>query len=175
MELFLNGSVSVTALLRNDERFEQSHLVIAGGYDERVTENREHYEELRSLQSHLKLNSVTFLRSFDNSMKIRLLQRSTCLLYTPDKEHFGIVPVEAMYKGCPVVAVNSGGPVETVKDGQTGYLCDQTAESFAEAMSKFLDDPSLRSEMGAAGKSHVRSNFSFEAMKVKLNAVISQM
>ena len=44
------------------------------------------------------------------------------LLYTPENEHFGIVPVEAMYMGCIVMACNSGGPLESVKDGETGFL-----------------------------------------------------
>lgn len=37
-----------------------------------------------------------------------LLVRASCVLYTPSNEHFGIVPVEAMCCGAPVVAVNSG-------------------------------------------------------------------
>jgi glycosyltransferase involved in cell wall biosynthesis len=47
-------------------------------------------------------------------------------------EHFGIVPIEAMYCQLPVVAVNDGGPTETVVDGLTGFLCDPDPESFAE-------------------------------------------
>ncbi len=39
------------------------------------------------------------------------------LLYTPTNEHFGIVPVEAMICGLPVLACDSGGPVESVVDG----------------------------------------------------------
>jgi hypothetical protein len=47
-------------------------------------------------------------------------------------EHFGIVPIEAMFCGLPVVAVNDGGPTETVVDGSTGFLCKPEPESFAE-------------------------------------------
>ena len=165
---------SVSAKLKSLKEFGQLHLIIAGGYDERVTENREHYLELKALQEQLELENVTFLKSFDDSTKIRLLKGCLCLLYTPDKEHFGIVPVEAMYKGCPVIAVNSGGPTETVLHGQTGFLCEQTADSFAEVMTKFVQDESLREEMGSKGQQHVREKFSFESMKIKLNAIISQ-
>lgn len=38
-----------------------------------------------------------------------MLRRSRAVLYTPHNEHFGIVPVESMYVGTPVIAVNSGG------------------------------------------------------------------
>ena len=47
-------------------------------------------------------------------------------------EHFGIVPIEAMYCRLPVVAVNDGGPTETVVDGLTGFLCQPNPESFAQ-------------------------------------------
>lgn len=39
-----------------------------------------------------------------------------------------------MNEGCPVVAVASGGPKETVASGETGFLCQQTGESFSAAM-----------------------------------------
>lgn len=39
-----------------------------------------------------------------------LLQNCLAVLYTPEREHFGIVPVEAMYNEAPVIACNSGGP-----------------------------------------------------------------
>ena len=56
-------------------------------------------------------------------------------------QHFGIVPIEAMYGRRPVVAQASGGPLESVKDGETGFLCAGNPEDFAEAMSVLLRDP----------------------------------
>ncbi len=44
------------------------------------------------------------------------------MLYTPQNEHFGIVPIEAMAAGRPVVACSSGGPLESVVEGVTGLL-----------------------------------------------------
>lgn len=52
---------------------------------------------------------------------------SIALLYTPANEHFGIVPIESMYLECPVIAISSGGPKETVSDGITGYLTPQVS------------------------------------------------
>jgi glycosyltransferase involved in cell wall biosynthesis len=59
------------------------------------------------------------------------------LLYTPDREHFGIVPIEAMNAGTPAICVASGGPLETILHGLSGFLCQQTAKDFGLAMKKF--------------------------------------
>lgn len=95
--------------------FDKCHLIVAGGFDKRVTENVEHYDELCELAGKLDIKSkCTFLRSPNDKFKLFLLKRSNVLLYTPSNEHFGIVPIEAMYMGKPVIACNSGGPTETV-------------------------------------------------------------
>ncbi|KAG7154330.1 Alpha-1-3/1-6-mannosyltransferase ALG2-like [Homarus americanus] len=95
----------------NKDEASHIHLIVAGGYDDRVQENIEHYSELVSLATSLGISDkVTFLKSPSNKVKVALLRSARCLLYTPDKEHFGIVPIESMYVGTPVIAVNSGGP-----------------------------------------------------------------
>jgi len=148
-------------------------LIIAGGYDDRVMENKEHYLELRMLADSLKVQAhVSYMRSFSDAEKRTLLHHSTCLLYTPDKEHFGIVPVEAMYLQCPVIAVRSGGPLETVLDGHTGYLCSPEADSFADAMEKFVVDRKLGAKLGKAGRERVIEKFSFETFTKELNSTV---
>ncbi|XP_023671315.1 alpha-1,3/1,6-mannosyltransferase ALG2 [Paramormyrops kingsleyae] len=159
----------------NPEQREQVHLVLAGGYDERVAENVEHFSELKALASALGLEGyVTFLRSPSDQQKVSLLHHSSCVLYTPSDEHFGIVPVEAMYARCPVVAVKSGGPLESVSDKETGFLCPARAENFAEAMEKFVNEPQLQREMGEAGRRRVLQKFSSDAFSERLYRYVSQ-
>ncbi|XP_054847333.1 alpha-1,3/1,6-mannosyltransferase ALG2 [Eublepharis macularius] len=145
------------------------HLVLAGGYDEAVKENVEYYEELKLVTTKLNIGEqVTFLRSFSDQQKIALLSGCTCVLYTPSNEHFGIVPLEAMYMRCPVIAVNSGGPLESIANNVTGFLCNPLPNQFAEAMEKFVRDPTLKRVMGAAGRARVLEKFSSEAFSEKL-------
>jgi len=139
------------------------HLIVAGGYDERVDENVDYFRELQSSSSKLNQHSITFLKSPSDSIKTMLLKNSHTLLYTPDKEHFGIVPLEAMYCGLPVIAINSGGPLETIKDHQTGYLCPQDAQEFAAKMQHLCLHRQEAKEMGQRGQQHVVSRFSFES------------
>jgi alpha-1,3/alpha-1,6-mannosyltransferase len=56
-------------------------------------------------------------------------------------EHFGMVPLEAMAAQRPVVACASGGPVESIVDGVTGYLCPPMPGAFADAAARLLQDP----------------------------------
>lgn len=85
----------------------------AGGYDPRIAENTAYHSELVALCTSLGLKHVTcktfisalsvppdtnvlFLLSIPASWKAYLLRTSSLLVYTPEKEHFGIVPLEAM-------------------------------------------------------------------------------
>lgn len=65
--------------------------------------------------------------------------------------------------GKPVIAVNSGGPRETVRDNETGFLCPATEAHFAVAMARIVKEPQLASTLGKAGKRHFTENFSFNA------------
>ncbi|XP_006887031.1 PREDICTED: alpha-1,3/1,6-mannosyltransferase ALG2 [Elephantulus edwardii] len=156
--------------------WDRVHLVMAGGYDERVLENVEHYQELKSMVQRCDLGQhVTFLRSFSDKQKISLLHGCTCVLYTPSNEHFGIVPLEAMYMQCPVIAVNSGGPLESVLHNVTGFLCEPDPVHFSEAMEKFLHKPSLKATMGLAGRARVKEKFSSEAFAEQLYQYVTKL
>ncbi|KFO78624.1 Alpha-1,3/1,6-mannosyltransferase ALG2, partial [Cuculus canorus] len=160
----------------DSHEWNEVHLVMAGGYDKRVLENVEHYEELRRLASKLNVNDhVTFLRSFSDEQKISLFSNSLCVLYTPSNEHFGIVPLEAMYMRCPVIAVNSGGPLESIVHNVTGFLCDPVPTQFSEAMLKIVRDPLLKDSMGAAGRVRVMEKFSSEAFAERLYQYICRL
>ena len=160
------------------EMLEQSewgkvHLILAGGCDERVVENKQHFQELVDCVDAYKLGDrITFVRSFTDEEKVSLLNESAVLLYTPSNEHFGICPLEGMYMECPVIAVNSGGPLETVVDGKTGFLCDPTPKAFANKMLLCFRNAGTLAEMGSAGRKHVIENFSFQAFTDKLHAIV---
>jgi len=152
------------------------HLIVAGGYDDRVEENKQYHLELETLALSFNLkDKITFMKSFSDDQKLALLSAATCLLYTPSNEHFGIVPIEAMFMKCPAVACASGGPLETVKHEVTGYLCQPEAESFAESMSLFLSNTKLKNQLGDAGHKHVVENFSFHAFTQSLNSMVEDL
>ncbi|XP_067648407.1 alpha-1,3/1,6-mannosyltransferase ALG2 [Eurosta solidaginis] len=151
-------------------------LIVAGGYDERVNENVEHFEELRQLVDKLGLQeNVLLLRSPNDDEKFMLLHKADCLLYTPENEHFGIVPLEGMYMSKPVVALNSGGPTETIVNSSTGFLCEKQPQKFAAAMLQLYRDNALRERMGVMGRKRVQQKFSFEAFTDKLCNIVENI
>ncbi|KAG7339092.1 glycosyl transferase group 1 protein [Nitzschia inconspicua] len=133
-------------------------LIIAGGYDTQNVENVEYRGELGQLAKTLNV-SVDFRLDISDGDRAILFQTALCVVYTPDKEHFGIVPLEAMFAGTPVLAVNSGGPTETIVDGETGFLRSPTAQDFGDALLTLIDDPSRATTMGIAGREHVEKTF----------------
>lgn len=151
-------------------------LIMAGGYDDRVLENVSHYDELLELAEDMGLRSkVHLLRSPSDREKLFLLNRAQALVYTPSNEHFGIVPLEGMYLAKPVIAVNSGGPTETIIHDQTGFLCDPTPEKFASSMAKLVRDAHHGERMGQMGRKRVQQRFSFEAFATKLDNVVTDL
>ena len=79
---------------------------------------------------------VILMRSFTDAERSALLAAAAAVVYTPTNEHFGIVPLEAMAAGRPVLACNSGGPTESVLHGRTGFLAEPVPVAFASAMAK---------------------------------------
>ena len=152
------------------------YLIMGGGYDELVEENKQYYKELEKLAADLHVDDKVSLRkSLSDSQKHSFLHSCTAVIYTPENEHFGIVPLEAMYMYRPVIAANSGGPLETIVDDETGFLCEPNPTEFCSAMMKFVEDKSLAREMGSAGRRRVEEYFSFESFKKQLNNVLNDL
>lgn len=153
------------AYLRNSELYKngQLRLIIAGGYNDLVVENIEYLKELEKKAKELDIQEkVEFLRSISTEDRDMLLQEALCLLYTPPNEHFGIVPLEAGLLGTPVIACNSGGPCETVVDGETGFLREPKPDEWGKAVLQLVNDLNKAREMGQNGKKHVNKHFSKE-------------
>lgn len=124
---------------------------------------------------------VYFLRSFTDLQRAWLLSHSTAVLYTPTNEHFGIVPIEAMFMRRPVIACRSGGPKESIVDwnaasersASTGFLCEPDVGEWTDAMRTVVqhataDDanPTHRpNAMGERGHERVLQRFHFDAFK----------
>jgi glycosyltransferase involved in cell wall biosynthesis len=77
-------------------------------------------------------------------------------------EPFGLVGIEAMARGRPVVAVNHGGIPEWLEHGETGFLADATPAALAAALRPVLEDHQLARQLGARARARCRERFSPE-------------
>ena len=81
------------------------------------------------------------------------------------REPFGLVAVEAMAAGLPVVASDTGGLSDIVRPGQTGLLVPPgDAAALAAALETLLDDAALRARMGAAGRIQAETGHDWQAV-----------
>jgi glycosyltransferase involved in cell wall biosynthesis len=88
-------------------------------------------------------------------------------------EGFGLVGIEAMQVGRPVVGFGLGGCAEWLINGETGLVADQTtARSLAASLDEVLRDGALADRLGEAGRRHVERHFSTECVARQLSAVL---
>jgi glycosyltransferase involved in cell wall biosynthesis len=121
-------------------------LVIAGIVDEK---SRPHFEMLRELSANSPQIEFRIAPS-DNELS-DLYRRCSLLLFTAFNEDMGIVPIEAMAFGKPVIAINEGGPKETIEHGIQGLLVERDPSQVADAIAELVDDPERLRRMGRAG------------------------
>lgn len=106
----------------------------------------------------------------------RMYRMADCFVCPSQKhEAFGLVNVEAMASGLPVIASRNGGIPEIVKHGQSGYLVDQyhRPEPFAEHLVRLGKSSQLRSSMGEAGRSIVLQRFTWSQTAAQLASLYS--
>lgn len=120
-----NIELAIDALRLAREQGSQARLVVAG----RVDEKSRGY--LALLQDRARGLPVEFRVDPTDEELLELYRSCRALLFTPRNEDFGMVPLEAMACGTPVLAVDAGGPRETVVDGHTGWLLPDDPAAFA--------------------------------------------
>jgi len=102
-----------------------------------------------------------------------LMRRFDVFCLPSRREPFGLVLLEAMGAGCPVVAFADGGVPEVIVDGETGLLAPpRDLAGLARRLKQLQADPLLRQRMGAAGKARLLSRFTLEHTIARLNIVL---
>ncbi len=91
-----------------------------------------------------------------------------------DVEGLGIVYLEASATGLPVVAGDSGGAPDAVREGETGYVVDgRDVAALADRVATLLADPELARRMGAAGRAWVESEWRWDTQAGRMRDLLA--
>ena len=102
-------------------------------------------------------------------------QKSSLTLYTPIDEAYGLIPLESMKNGTPVVAFE-GGPSETIIDGKSGYLIkNNDINDFSIKAIRILKNKELCEKFSQFGKQNVKANFNIEQTVSDLEKILEKV
>jgi glycosyltransferase involved in cell wall biosynthesis len=150
--------------------------VMVGGGDDRPRLERL-AQELGVAEHVIFVGEVTdweLAELYHRSEVFLLPARTVIDKYSPKGEGFGIVYLEAMAFGKPVIGPNYGAPMELIRHGETGLLVDPAnPASVSEALIKLLSEPDLAREMGKAGSEWVRRYYSFDSFRQRLQDILT--
>jgi glycosyltransferase involved in cell wall biosynthesis len=144
-------------------------LVIVSNFSEPGWE-----EYLQNLASDLNVY-VEILNLIDDEKLVSLYNKAKLVLYAPYLEPFGLVPLEAMSCGTPVVAVKEGGVRETVIHQKTGLHTERDESLFAEATRKLLTNDEKRKEMSTNGIKSVKEYWTLKHAGDRLSWHINRL
>lgn len=151
-------------LLATDGYDDVELLIVGGGADAGVLDSDPEVRRLMGLASELGVaDRVTLQGQVPRGAMPGIFRSADAVVCTPWYEPFGIVPLEAMACGVPVVAAAVGGLRDTVVDHLTGiHVPPRDPEAIASALALLLGDSTLRAELGTAGQRRARSRYSWD-------------
>lgn len=131
-------------------------------------------DELIGLTENEKMDSkktvdIEFVGEVTDAERIQLMKGANAFLYASEDEDFGIIPVESMGCGTPVIAYRSGGVQETIVDGKTGVFYETlSSESMAEAIKKIE-----KMKLSPKDCREQAQKFSEDVFKKKIKALVT--
>jgi len=119
---------------------------------------------------------VTFAGNIPHEEKVRLLKRSSFLVFPSVVEGFGIVVLEAFACNKPALVSEVKPLTEIVENGEDGYLVSPfDADAWAEKMIDLLSAPNKAAEMGVRGRKKLEQNYTIPKVVDKLEELYSQI
>jgi D-inositol-3-phosphate glycosyltransferase len=147
----------------------EAELIIAGGGEGPDLQLDPEAQRLSALARSLGVADRVYLRGRVERCDVPALLRSAdVVVCTPWYEPFGIVPLEAMACGVPVVVSSVGGLVDTVVDGSTGvHVPPQDSKALACVLQSLAANPVQRKLLGRLGVERVRGRYSWSRIAVE--------
>lgn len=153
----------------------EARFIVAGENTQTDADNTYKQQILEiAKKDRLLRNRLTYL-GFRSDVE-RVIGAADIVVCSSHFEGYGVVNIEAMACGKPVVSTNRGGPSETVVNGETGYLVPPGDEAaLAARVIELLHDANLRQRMGAAGRARVEAMFSAESNGAQFTQAVDKV
>ncbi|WBA42699.1 glycosyltransferase family 4 protein [Hymenobacter canadensis] len=147
----------VEALARLRPRFPQLHLLLVG--EPTRNEGTAYYEALLTRIRELGLTDAVHLRGFTPQPEVAYRALDVSITASTN-ETYGMVTIEALAAGRPVVGAAAGGTRELLADNRTGLLFELRNEAaFAACIERLLTEPGLAERLGAAGQAEALATY----------------
>lgn len=156
--------LTISALAHLDRAgYEDVDLHIIGGAEGSCLQYDPEAQRLKEVAEELGIADRVILRGrVPRSQMPSIIRSASVVACTPWYEPFGIVPLEAMACGVPVVAAEVGGLADSVVDGVTGlHVPAHAPKAIATSIALLLDEPNLGRELGRNGVERVRERYSW--------------
>jgi glycosyltransferase involved in cell wall biosynthesis len=152
-------------------------LHIAGGPAALELDTYPEAQRLRRLAADLGVNDRLMLRGrVERADMPALLSSADVVVCAPWYEPFGIVPLEAMASGVPVVVTAVGGQIDSVVHGVTGlHVPPRDPGALAAALRELLDHAERRADLGANGRARARERYAFDRIAAATREVYAEV
>jgi glycosyltransferase involved in cell wall biosynthesis len=105
---------------------------------------------------------MTILENISDEELVRLYNEALMVVFVPIMEPLGLVPLESLACGTPVIGIREGGIRESIIDGETGILVDRDEEELVQAITRLIDSEEIREKLGKNGVEYVRKHWTWE-------------
>jgi glycosyltransferase involved in cell wall biosynthesis len=153
--------VEAAKRLRGSERLDGIEFWVVGG----PPPGNEHLRQLLATDI-AQAGLSSYFRFFDFTSDVASIWRASDIAVVPsiEPEPFGMVALEAMRAGIPVVAAGHGGLLDIIENDETGLLFQpRSAAQLANCIGHLFNDPALRARLAEAGRRRQRAIFSIDA------------
>ena len=154
-----------------------AELHVAGGRDASELDGDPEARRLRALADRIGVGDRLVLRGrVDRDAMPALLRSADAVVCAPWYEPFGLVPLEAMASGVPVVATAVGGQIDSVVHGETGlHVPPRDPRALGAALRELLADPGRARALGRAGARRARRLYGFDRIGAATREVYTEL
>jgi len=145
-----------------------SFVLVAGRRQRRI------YDELTELAREKQVD-LSIHEKIDDEHLVRLYNQARMVIFVPLMEPLGLVPLESMACGTPVIGVREGGVRETIVHEHTGLLIDRDVNQLAQAVRRLMESKELFEHLSRNAPTYIRDLWNWDRSIERLEAAFHML